>query len=103
MRTGIALFFFYKVSSMKHPSESASISVFKNLFPHQDLKEAFRMFDKNNDGFIDLVELRKVLCILSKRTLRLKLLSTRTSRDKGTLNNMIIVAMSYCMICLCCL
>ena len=26
----------------------------------QDLKEAFRMFDKNNDGFIDLVELRKV-------------------------------------------
>ena len=29
----------------------------------QDLKDAFRMFDTNNDGFIDLVELRKVKLI----------------------------------------
>ena len=34
--------------------------------PHQDLKEAFRMFDKNNDGFIDLVELRKVVFFVKK-------------------------------------
>jgi len=30
----------------------------------EDLKEAFRMFDKNNDGFIDLVELRKVTTLM---------------------------------------
>jgi len=26
----------------------------------EDLREAFRMFDRNKDGFIDLIELRKV-------------------------------------------
>jgi len=30
----------------------------------EDLKEAFRMFDKNNDGFIDLYELRKVTVLI---------------------------------------
>ncbi|XP_023321690.1 neo-calmodulin [Eurytemora carolleeae] len=30
----------------------------------EDLREAFRMFDRNKDGFIDLVELRKVTSIM---------------------------------------
>ena len=29
----------------------------------QDLREAFRMFDRNKDGFIDLIELKKVTYI----------------------------------------
>ena len=28
----------------------------------EDLREAFRMFDKNKDGYIDLNELKKVRC-----------------------------------------
>jgi hypothetical protein len=31
-----------------------------NFFLIQDLREAFRMFDRNKDGFIDLIELKKV-------------------------------------------
>jgi len=30
----------------------------------EDLREAFRMFDKNKDGFIDLTELKKVTALL---------------------------------------
>ncbi|KAF2315951.1 hypothetical protein GH714_040746 [Hevea brasiliensis] len=30
----------------------------------QEVREAFCMFDKNNDGFIDAKELRRVLCAL---------------------------------------
>ena len=35
---------------------------FNSLF--QDLRDAFKMFDRNKDGFIDLTELRKVMIFL---------------------------------------
>ena len=50
-------FFKIKMLALACP---VTVYSWENQLSHQDLKEAFRMFDKNNDGFIDLVELRKV-------------------------------------------
>ena len=32
-------------------------------YENECFRGAFRQFDKNNDGFIDIVELRKILCL----------------------------------------
>jgi calmodulin len=37
------------------------------LYYYQDLRQAFRIFDKNKDGFVDASELKKVTTTLGQK------------------------------------
>lgn len=48
----------------------------------QDLREAFRMFDRNKDGFIDLIELKKVTSLMGATLSNMELQDFMKEADK---------------------